>query len=77
MLAPEQNTRSRAAGDDDRARLRVLEADALERVGELDVDAEVVGIELERVAGADAAVLGDVRASASRLPPSTASFQWR
>src|SRR5699024_6517448 len=34
-----------------------LEAHALDRVGELDVDAEVVGIELERVARAQAALL--------------------
>ena len=38
----------------------MLEADAVDRVGELDVDAEVVGVELELVAGADAAVLVEV-----------------
>ena len=48
------------AGDDDRAHLRVLEADAVQRIGELDVDAEVVAVELELVAGADAAVLVEV-----------------
>ena len=35
--------------DDDRAHLRVLEAQPLHRVVELDVDAEVVGVELELV----------------------------
>jgi hypothetical protein len=48
------------AGDDHRADFRALESDALERVVELDVDAEVVGIELELVSLADACVLGDV-----------------
>ncbi len=38
----------------------MLEADPLQRVGELDVDAEVVGIELELVTGTDSAVLVDV-----------------
>jgi hypothetical protein len=42
--------------------LGVLETNAPERVVELDVDAEVVGVELERVALADAAVLRDVQA---------------
>ena len=60
MLAPEQNTRSLRAGDDDRAHLGMLEADAVERVVQLDVDAEVVAVELELVAGAEAAVLVDV-----------------
>ena len=39
----------------------MLEADALYRVVQFDVDAEVVGVELELVAFADAAVLGDVQ----------------
>ena len=39
-----------AAGDDDAAHLGVLEAQPLDRVGELDVDAEVVGVELQLVA---------------------------
>jgi hypothetical protein len=47
----------------------MLEADAIERIGELDVDPEVVAIELELVAGTDAAVLAS--------SPSAASFQWR
>ena len=60
MLAPEQNTRSlalvsttvRTAGCSKRMRCT--------RVVQLDVDAEVVRVELELVAGADAAVLADV-----------------
>ena len=49
-----------AAGDDDRAHLRVLEAQPLHGVVELDVDAEVVGVQLQLVARAQAAVLVDV-----------------
>src|SRR5690606_31048137 len=49
------------AGDDDRAHLRMLEADAIERVVQLDVDAEVVAVELQLVSGLDAAVLGHVQ----------------
>ena len=48
------------AGDDHRAHLRVLEADALHRVVELDVDAQVVAVELELVAGTQAGVLVEV-----------------
>ena len=56
--------------------LRVLEAQPLDRVGELDVDAEVVGVELELVALEQAALLVDVHESVA-TSPSTASFQWR
>ena len=38
----------------------MLETEALDGVVELDIDAEVVGIELEFVAGNEAAVLGDI-----------------
>ena len=48
------------AGHDDGAHFGVLEADALQRVVQLDVDAEIVGVELELVAGTNTAVLGDV-----------------
>ncbi len=51
MLAPGAEHPVLAAGDDDRADLRVLEPQALGRVVELDVDAEVVGVQLELVAG--------------------------
>ena len=64
MLAPAQKTRSEAAGDDDAAHLGVLEAQPLDRVGELDVDAEVVGVELELVAGPEALVLGHLHVEA-------------
>jgi hypothetical protein len=46
------------AGDHDRPHLGVLEAQPLDRVVQLDVDAEVVGVELELVPGDEAAVLG-------------------
>ena len=38
----------------------MLEAESLERVGQLDVDAEVVGIQFELVIGTEAGVLLDV-----------------
>ncbi|MCY1544674.1 hypothetical protein D9M68_805730 [compost metagenome] len=53
-----------AAGDDHAAHFRVLEADAVERVVQLDVHAQVVAVELELVAGADAAVFRDVEREA-------------
>jgi len=49
-----------AAREHHAAHFRVLEADAVERIVQLDVDAEVVGIELELVARRDALVFGDV-----------------
>ena len=49
------------AGHHDRAHLRVLEADAVDGVVQLDVDAQVVAVELELVAGAQARVLVEVR----------------
>jgi hypothetical protein len=48
--------------------MRVLEADPVQRIGELDVDAEVVAVELELVAGADAGVFGDVERQARQRP---------
>ncbi len=48
------------AGDHHAAHFGVLEADALQRVVQFDVDAQVVGIQLELVAGAQAAVFGHV-----------------
>ena len=50
MLAPAQNTRSLPDGEHHRLDLRVLEAQPLHRVGQLDIDAQVVGVELELVA---------------------------
>ncbi len=48
------------AGDDDGAGFGVLEAEALNGVGELDVDAEVVGVQLQPVIRLEATVLLDV-----------------
>ena len=46
-----------AAGEHDRADLGVAEPQPLDRVVQFDVHAEVVGVQLELVAGGDAAVL--------------------
>ena len=67
MFAPEQKMRSLALVIDDARGPRVLEADALDRVGELDVDAEVVRVELERVAGDESAVLSHVEREARHV----------
>ena len=48
------------AGDDDGADLGMLEADPLQQIVQLDVDAEIVGVELELVAGTKTAVFVDV-----------------
>src|ERR1700733_2858096 len=48
------------AGDDDAANFGMLEADALQRVVEFDVHAEIVGVKFKFVTGAQAAVFGDV-----------------
>jgi len=53
----------------------MLEADAVQRVVQLDVDAEVVAVELELVAGRD--TLSSATSSASVASgPSQDSFQW-
>ena len=62
MLAPAQNTRSLRLVMTTAADFGMFEADALNGVGELDVDAEVVGVELEAVVVAKAAVLAHVHA---------------
>ena len=49
-----------AAGDHHGAHFGVFEADALQRVVQFDVHAQVVAVQLELVAGADAGVLVDV-----------------
>src|SRR6266496_3415226 len=49
------------AGQDDGAHLGVLEAQPLHGVVQLDVDAEVVGVQLEGVTGVQAAVLRGVQ----------------
>ena len=61
----------------DRAHLRMLEAQPLQRVGQLDIDAEIVGIQFELVAVEQRRPFVDVHRSASRPSPSTVSFQWR
>jgi hypothetical protein len=48
-----------AAGDDDGLHLGVLEAEALDGVGELEVDAEVVAVDVHHQAG-DRAVEGEL-----------------
>ena len=65
MFAPAQKMRGLEAGDDDARDLGVLEAEALQRVGELDVDAEIVGVELELVVG------GAVRRPPGRPSPAS------
>ena len=60
MLAPAQNTRSLPDVRIDRADFGMLEAQPLDRVVELDVDAEVVRVQLELVARTKTAVLLDV-----------------
>src|SRR5262249_33323424 len=54
--------------DDHRADLGVLEAEPLDGVGELDVDAEVVRVELQLVAGPEPAVLPDVHPERRHAP---------
>ena len=60
MLAPAQNTRSLPELSTTTFTSRVLEAQPLHGVGKLDVDAEIVGIELELVAFEQPGVLVDV-----------------
>jgi hypothetical protein len=60
MLAPEQNIRSFAAGQDHRAHFGMFEADALQGIVQFDVDAEVVRVELQAVARPYARFLVDV-----------------
>jgi hypothetical protein len=58
MFAPAQKIRS--LSDVTMTDLRVLEADSLDGVGELDVDAEIVGIELQLIVRREAGVLAHV-----------------
>ena len=51
MLAPAQKIRSFRLVMTTTRDFRVLEADALDGVGELDVDAEIVRVQLELVVG--------------------------
>ena len=67
ILAPAQNTRGFAERSTTTAHLRMLEAQPLHRVGELDIDAEIVGIELQLVAVEQAALLVDVHGQGRHL----------
>ncbi|MNN10352.1 hypothetical protein D3C81_1232740 [compost metagenome] len=49
-----------AAGDDHGAHFGVFEADAVERIVQFDIDAKVVAVQLELVAGTQAGVLVDI-----------------
>ena len=60
MLAPAQNTRSLPDLSTTTFTSGMLEAQPLHGVGELDVDAQVVGVELELIALEQAGVLVDV-----------------
>src|SRR5713226_7282364 len=66
-LAKHHDVRARAedsllqTGQDDGVNLGVLEPDALERVCELDVDAEIVRIQLEAVPGRQSGVLSNIQ----------------
>jgi hypothetical protein len=48
-----------AAGEDDRADLGVFEADPLQGIVQFDVDAKIIGIELQAIARTDARVFVD------------------
>ena len=60
ILAPAQNTRFLPERSSTTFTSGMLEAQPLHRVGKLDVDAEIVGIELELIAFEQAAILVDV-----------------
>ena len=60
MLAPAQNTRFLPERTTTDLHLGMLEAQPLHGVGEFDVDAEIVGIQLELIALEQAAILVDV-----------------
>jgi hypothetical protein len=67
MLAPAQKTRSLPRLEHHRLHLGVLEAHALHHVGEFDVDAEIVGIQLQLVAVEQTARLVDVHEDVGHL----------
>jgi len=54
----------------------MLEAQPLQRIGKFDIDAEIVGIELEVVTFEQRALLVDIIVSVATLP-SIVSFQCR
>ena len=72
MLAPAQKMRGFRLRDDDGVDLGVLEAQPLQRVGKLDVDAEIVRVQLQLVVGGTEAAHPPSRpwpASRPRRPP--------
>ena len=60
ILAPAQNTRGLPERSSTTLTSRMLEAQALDGVGKLDIDAEVIGVELEFVALEQRALLVDI-----------------
>ena len=60
MFAPAQNTRSLPDRMMTLRNLRMLEAQPLHRIIQLDIDAEVVGVQLQLVAGREAAILVNI-----------------
>ena len=57
-----------ARADHDAAHFGVLEAQPLHRIGQFDIDAEIVGIELQFGAGKEAAGRIDIEAQGRDLP---------
>ena len=60
ILAPAQNTRFLPERSDHHLDAGMLEAQPLHRVGQLDIDAEIVGIQLELIAFEQPAILVDI-----------------
>jgi hypothetical protein len=54
----------------------MLEAQTLQHIGQLDVDAEIVGVELELIPSNNGA-FSSTSMSSVATSPSTDSFQWR
>ncbi len=68
MLAPEQKTRSLPLVSNDDPHRGMLEADPIQRVVQFDVDAEIVGVELQPVAGIEPALFGDIEGQSGDRP---------
>ena len=65
------------AGDDDGLHFGMLEANALDRVGQLDVHAEVVRVQLQPVVRAAGRASSWTSIDSVAIGPSNASFQCR
>ena len=76
MFAPAQKIRSLRLVIDDGVHLGMLEAHALNRVGEFDVDREIVGVELQPVVG-ESPASSCTSIDSVAIEPSNVSFQWR